>query len=131
MKSARAWVSWVSDRGIGRPDSGKDISLTLRGVSVKWIVSSLLISLSRSAEVSFSTESPLPDARLVSDELRRRSEGESPGWRPMMPLSLVETWDVVEPAVTGRLSRELLKLSDRRDFGWAEETDVDGRGGIR
>jgi hypothetical protein len=90
-KSARSDVSAVSDRGIGRlGGSGKVISLTLRGVSVKWMVSSLLINLSKSA-ISLS-DSPLPpDARLVSDELRRRSDGESPWGRPMRPFSFVDT----------------------------------------
>jgi hypothetical protein len=128
-KSARSEVSAVSERGIGRlGESGKVISLTLRGVSVKWMVSSLLINLSKSA-ISFS-ESPLPpDARLVSDELRRRSDGESPCGRPMRPFSFVDTCDVVEPAVTGRLvSRALPKLEERRVLVWMdEETEVAGR----
>jgi hypothetical protein len=42
-------------------------------------------------------------------------------------------WDVVEPAVTGRFSRELLKLSERRDLaGWTVEAiELEGRGGMR
>ena len=78
---------------------------------MKCRVSSLLINFSRLPE------SPLPpDARLVSEELRKRAEAESPGCRPIKPLSLVETCDVDDPDVRGRFSRALVKLSDRRGF---------------
>lgn len=55
------------------------------------------------------------DALLVSEELRTRNVAESV-WRLIRPLSLLETCDVVDPAVTGRFSRWLPKLSDRRDL---------------
>lgn len=116
-RSVAPSVPAAVERGIGRlGGSGKDISLTLLGVRVKWMVSSLLINLSKSA-MSFSAESPLaPDARLVSDELRMRSEWPSPCGRPMRPFNLLDTCDVAEPAVSGRLiSRALPKLPERRE----------------
>ena len=68
-----------------------------------------------------------PDARLVSDELRMRGEPDSPCGRLMIPLNLVDTCDVVEPAVTGRVfSRALPKLPDRRVLLMIDE-DIDGR----
>lgn len=70
------------------------------------------------------SESPLPpEARLVSEELLKRADAESPG-RPIRPLSLFETCDVEDPDVTGRFSRALVKLSDRRGFEWV--VDVEG-----
>lgn len=75
------------------------------------MVSSLLINLSKSA--TSSAESLVPDVRLDSDELRTGTEYPSSCDRPMRPFNLLETWDVVEPAVTGRLfSRELPELNE-------------------
>ena len=98
---------------------------------MKWIVSSLWIKVSRAIR-SFSAESLLSlDSLLVSDELRKRSEDESAGGRPIKPLILCETCEVDEPAVAGRLSRALPKLSDRRDLGWPVLTVRGGRGFTR
>ena len=77
---------------------------------------------------SLSAESTLPsDARLVSDELRMPGEPESPWDRLKIPFNLLDTCDVVEPAVIGRVfSRVLPKLPDRRVLLMTEE-DIDDR----